>query len=212
MVLSAPLDRIKKKLTEAGFLNIDRGITRVSWLNLEVRQIIHLANSIIRGYENYYSFVLNKGPCCAFIYHIIKDVVLRTLANKLSLGTRAKVIKKYGPDLKIFDYQKRDNDNRPKLITSMYKPSYRINLWDFKTGEINTNIKPLYAPDLSLANLDNLTCTMCGSNHKVEMHHIRALKDIKQKKHTLDYLMIKNKRKQIPVCRVCHMSYHKKSV
>lgn len=40
------------------------------------------------------------------------------------------------------------------------------------------------------------------------MHHIRAMKDIKLKKGTLDYLMQKRNRKQIPVCRDCHMAHH----
>jgi len=40
------------------------------------------------------------------------------------------------------------------------------------------------------------------------MHHIREMKDIKHKTSTLDYLMAKRNRKQIPVCRDCHMKYH----
>jgi hypothetical protein len=42
----------------------------------------------------------------------------------------------------------------------MYKPSYKINLWDFKTELGNSNLKALYAKDLSLANLDNLVCAI----------------------------------------------------
>jgi len=207
LVLRAPMKRIAKKLNEAGYMNNHRGITRVSWLSLEVRQIINLANSIIRGYENYYSFVLNKGQLCSYIYYIVRDVTLRTLAHKLNLGTRAAVLKKYGPDLAVYDQEKRDENNKPSLITKMYKPSYRINLWDFK-GSVNTNIKALYASEFSLANLDKLICSICKSDYKIEMHHIREMKDIKHKHGTLDYLMAKRNRKQIPVCRDCHMKYH----
>jgi group II intron reverse transcriptase/maturase len=208
IVLNAPMDRIYKKLKEAGFMLNHRGRTRVSWQHLEIRQIITLANSIIRGYENYYSFVLNKGKLCSYVYYIIKDTVLRTLASKLSLSSRAKVIKKFGPYISLFDQNKRDENNKPTLVTKLYKPSYRINLWDFKSNAVNTNIKALYASDLSLARLDNLICVVCGSGHKVEMHHIRAMKDIKHKKGTLEYLMSKRRRKQIPVCRDCHMAHH----
>ena len=208
ITLNAPMDRIYKKLREAGFMSNHRGRTRVSWLSLEVRQIITLANSIIRGYENYYSFVLNKGQLCSYIYYIIKDTVLRTLANKLSLSSRAKVIQKFGPDISLFDQNKRDKENKPTLVTKLYKPSYQLNLWDFKSRVFDTNIKALFASDLSLAELDNLLRTVCGSAHKVEMHHIRAMKDIKHKKGTLDYLMAKRYRKQIPVCRDCHMAHH----
>ena len=208
IALKAPMDRIYKKLREAGLMLNHRGRTRVSWLSLEVRQIITLANSIIRGYENYYSFVLNKGQLCSYIYYIIKDTVLRTLASKLSLGTRAKVIKKFGPDISLFDLNKRDKDKKPTLVTKLYKPSYQLNLWDFKSKVLDTNIKALFASDLSLAKLDNLPCAVCGSTYKIEMHHIRAMKDIKHKKGTLNYLMAKRYRKQIPVCRDCHMAHH----
>lgn len=211
LILNAPMDRIYRKLSEAGFMTNHRGKSRITWLSLEVRQIINLANSIIRGYENYYSFVLNKGKLCTYLYHIIKDMVLRTLAHKLSLNTRATVIKKFGSDISLYDQNKRDVDNKPTLITKLYKPSYRINLWDFKTGSVDTNINSLYATNLSLAMLDGLVCSVCGSDYKTEglrQHHIRSMKDIKGKKGTLAYLMAKRNRKQIPVCRNCHMFHH----
>jgi nicotine oxidoreductase len=203
LVLNAPMDRIYQKLSEAGFMSNHRGKSRITWLSLEVRQIINLANSIIRGYENYYSFVLNKGKLCSYIYHIIKDMILKTLAHKLSLKTRAKVIQKFGPEISLHDQNKaggRDVNNKPTLITKLYKPSYRINLWDFKTNLVDPNIKSLYATNLSLAKLDGLVCTVCGSDYKIEMHHICAMKDIKNKKGTLEYLMAKRNRKKLPVC------------
>jgi nicotine oxidoreductase len=208
LVLSAPMKIIYKKLKEAGFMSNHRGVTRVTWLSLETRQIINLANSIVRGYENYYSFALNKGQLCAYVYFIIRDAVLRTLAHKLSLKTRAQVIKKFGPSIALYDQNNRDEYNKPTLSTKLYKPSYRINLWDFKGSIVNTNIKALYATGLSLANLDKLNCSLCGSDYKIELHHIREMKDIKHKTNTLDYLMAKRNRKQIPVCRDCHMKYH----
>ena len=207
LVLNAPMKRIAKKLSDNGYMNNHRGVTRVSWLSLEVRQIIHLANSIIRGYENYYSFALNKGKLCTYVYYIIRDVTLRTLAHKLSMGTRAAVIQKYGTDIALYDQNNRDENNKPSLIAKLYKPSYRINLWDFKSS-VNTNIKALYATGLSLAKLDKLICSICKSDFKVEMHHIREMKNIKHKHGTLDYLMAKRNRKQIPVCRDCHMKHH----
>jgi group II intron reverse transcriptase/maturase len=208
LVLRTPMDRVYAKLRETGFMKNHLGVTRVTWLHLEVRQIIQLANSIIRGYENYYSFVHNKGHLCTYIYYIIRDVVLRTLANKLSLKTRAKVISKYGSEIKVFDQENRDSNNKPTLKTKLYKPSYRLNVWDFRIKSIKSNIIGLYAKDLSLARLDNLVCIICNSDYKVEMHHIRMMKDLKHIKGTLDYLMIKAKRKQIPLCRSCHMAYH----
>jgi group II intron reverse transcriptase/maturase len=161
LVLSAPMKRIYKKLQEAGFMSNHRGVTRVTWLSLETRQIINLANSIVRGYENYYSFALNKGQLCTYVYFILRDAVLITLAHKLSLKTRAQVIKKFGPSIALYDQNNRDENNKPTLSIKLHKPSYRINLWDFKGSHVNTNIKALYATGLSLANLDKLNCSLC---------------------------------------------------
>ena len=144
------MDIIYKKLKEDGFMLNHRGRTRVSWLSLEVRQIIALANFILRGYENYYSFALNKAKLCSYVYYIIKDTVLRTLASKLSLSTRAKGIKKFGPSISLFDQNNRDEYNKPTLVTKLYKPTNKINLWDFKTKVVDTNIKALYSSDMSL--------------------------------------------------------------
>lgn len=52
---------------------------------------------------------------------------------------------------------------------------------------------------------------MCGSEYRVEMHHVRFLKDLNPNlKNALDKLMASRKRKQIPLCRECHMEKHRK--
>nr|AJF36691.1 hypothetical protein [Klebsormidium flaccidum] len=53
-------------------------------------------------------------------------------------------------------------------------------------------------------------CVLCGSDQDVEMHHVRALKDLKkQKKSALEIHMISIARKQLPLCRRCHLRAHK---
>ena len=60
----------------------------------------------------------------------------------------------------------------------------------------------------SLATLDNLECNVCGSKTNVEMHHVRQLKDLNPKLDMMDKLMASRKRKQIPLCRICHVDKH----
>lgn len=214
LVLSAPMSKIKSKLAKAGFLWNHKGALtgrdRTSWVTLRPEQIIILANSIIRGYLNYYSFVYNRGKLVSFIFYIIRDVVLRTMAHKYNLITRAHVYKKFGNDLTILDATKRDKNNKPKVLAKMYKPdTYKQNLWDFKIRNIDTTIPALYSENISFSSILGLACIICGSKHKVEMHHIRMMKDLKPIYGSLDYLMAKRKRKQIPLCRDCHMKHHK---
>ena len=65
----------------------------------------------------------------------------------------------------------------------------------------------LYAETLSKASLSNLKCAVCDSYYRVEMHHIRRLKDLNPKLNKVEALMAKKRRKQIPLCRACHMKH-----
>jgi len=91
------------------------------------------------------------------------------------------------------------------------KPKYTKNTWDFKVGQIKTELKALYTSGISNASLDGLECSKCGSIDQIEMHHVRKLSDLDPKLSEMDRLMIKIKRKQIPLCRTCHMEQHRLS-
>ena len=58
----------------------------------------------------------------------------------------------------------------------------------------------------------NDTCEICGAKEKVEMHHIRKLKDLNKKgKRAMPLgmkIMITRKRKSIPLCKRCHEDVH----
>lgn len=51
-------------------------------------------------------------------------------------------------------------------------------------------------------------CAICGSHVDVQMHHVRALKDIVKSKSIIHKYMIAIERKQIPVCRKHHLELH----
>ena len=83
--------------------------------------------------------------------------------------------------------------------------NFKINSYNNETnGIINT----LYALSKSKARLYNLVCSACGSNQFVEMHHIRAMKDLNPKLSHIDKIMVRMNRKQIPLCRKCHVIRH----
>jgi hypothetical protein len=83
-----------------------------------------------------------------------------------------------------------------------------MDVWDFKVNA-DPQVITLYTKGLkSLARLENILCKSCGSNYKVEMHHIRALKDLNPKLRAMDKIMASIKRKQIPLCRECHLKLH----
>lgn len=113
----------------------------------------------------------------------------------------AKAHEEFGKDLST-TYEIAPN----KLKTyGFLAPSHKITL-KFLTSDTPV-IKALYG-SVSLASLDGLSCSVCGSDYRVEMHHVRHMKDLNPKMGTVDKLMIRQNRKQLPLCRECHMSYH----
>lgn len=53
----------------------------------------------------------------------------------------------------------------------------------------------------------SMPCSICGSYEKVEVHHIRAIRKTPYYKfiNYLDMIMSHKNRKQIPICRTCHI-------
>jgi nicotine oxidoreductase len=178
LLLTAPLANIKKKLSLAGFVKNNKGVSRVNWTPLTLRQIIHSYNYLLYGYSNYYSFIINRGKVMSWLFYVMRDSAARTIAHKLSLGRRVKVYKKFGTMLSVLDYEKRQKDSKPTKIAQLFKPSYKINAWDFSVAPLYLDITHFYANHVSLANLDNLKCTVCHSSYRIEMHHVRMMKDL----------------------------------
>lgn len=162
---------------------------------MEHDQIIMLYNSVMRGYLNYYNFVHNYGRLVSFVEYILKQSCAKLLATKFSLKTLAQVYKKFGGRM-----------TGPKG-NSLFKPNYKISL-KFLTKS-SPVIGAMYQAK-STATLDNLQCKVCGSDYRVEMHHVRAMKDLNPKLSYMDRLMVRTNRKRIPLCRTCHMMKHRR--
>jgi len=196
--LEAPLARIRKKLTEAGFIKHEQPSPKTLWLYNPKDEIITLYNSVYRGFDNYYGFILNYGRIMSWIHSTLKCSCAKLLAAKFGLHSQAKVFKKFGKDLKGSDK------------VGFIKPHYSIDAWRFKVGEGVDIIKNFYTDSISAASLYNLKCSICESQHRVEMHHIRALKDLKPNIRVSDAnpFGVWKRRKQIPVCRACHLKIH----
>lgn len=99
--LEAPMSRILNKLENAGFISSGLSIPKMVWLPLEHRQIIHMYNSVFRGYLNYYSFVHNYPRLVSRLGLILRQSCAKLLATKFSLGTMSKVYNKFGRNLSV---------------------------------------------------------------------------------------------------------------
>jgi group II intron reverse transcriptase/maturase len=123
--MTAPIARIIKKLTDTGFIVKNEPAPRFLWLHYNHDQIIHLYNSVMRGFLNYYSFAHNYSRLVSLLNHILKQSAAKLLAAKFKLGTRAKVFAKFGLNL-----------TSPKKISFM-QPNYNGKYLDFKVSKVN---------------------------------------------------------------------------
>lgn len=199
IVLSAPLDRIYKKLSEAKFMDMasKSSLPRFLWLHEDKDTIITLYNSVLRGYLNYYSFTNNYARLAASLEWILKNSCMKLLAAKFKLRRITSVLKEYGKDLKGKDQR------------AFFKPPYTTNVWDFKVST-SPKLSSLFTSGISAASLNNLRCVKCDSDIQVEMHHVKMLENLNPKLSEIDRIMARKRRKQIPLCRICHMDHHTK--
>nr|UEX92783.1 hypothetical protein [Ophiocordyceps lanpingensis] len=192
----APIDRIVKKLQTNGFLVNNMPAPRFLWLQCCKDEIILLYNSVYRGITNYYRFTHNFNELSSRVHYILKSSCAKLLAAKFTLKNQAHVFKKFGKELVGSD--------KHKFVKALYgiKPS----AFKKETGDVQLRIT---APGISKATLENLACSVCSSEYRVEMHHVRMMKDLNPKARYVDKIMAKRNRKQIPLCRNCHLKHHK---
>jgi group II intron reverse transcriptase/maturase len=143
--MTAPIAIIKKKLKDTGFIVKNEPAPRFLWLHNNHDQIIHLYNSVMRGFLNYYSFAHNYSRLVSLLNHILKQSAAKLLAAKFKLGTRAKVYAKFGKNL-----------TSPNNISFM-QPNYNGKNLDFKVSKVNPhkieNLQGLYTKSKSIASL-----------------------------------------------------------
>jgi len=194
----APFDRILNKLNTAGFCKGVEPKPKFILMFNTKDQIIHIHNSILKGILNYYSFVHNYGKLVGLVNNIIKGSCAMLLAAKFKLKSQSAVYDKYGKDLK-------GNDN-----IAFIQVKYKMNPWKFNIKENLDIVSGLFTLSKSIASLKDLKCELCGSDYRVEMYHIRKMTDLNYTVSYVDKLMGKALRKQIRLCRSCHMKHHHK--
>jgi hypothetical protein len=145
----------------------------------------------------YYSFAQNLNKLSSRLHFILLSSCAKLLASKFTLRTQAAVFKKFGKSLKGGDKQ------------AFAPAKYGTNPWNFKVKEVNHLLR-INAAGISRASLEGLVCSKCKSDYRVEMQHVRMMKDLNPKANAIDKIMAGKNRKQIPLCRQCHMEHHSK--
>lgn len=203
--INAPVDSLVRKLAINGFCDKSgKPLAKIAWVNDDIHNIMNKYNSIFLGFINYYSFVDNFARL-GRIQYILQHSLAKTLCNKLRIRSRFKLFSKYGPTLK---WTTTVND-RTKTSEFKLRPSNKGWVRKNKNFLINPvlDLFAIYYKRYTKSSLNN-PCAICNSHLNVEMHHVRHIRKLNKRLSDFTALMAKINRKQLPVCRSCHMEIH----
>ena len=166
-----------------------------------------------RGLVNYYRMAYNLHTLSKLKW-VMEQSLTKTLASKYKMSVR-KVYKKYKADLDVEGRTYKGlqvtimrEGKKPLVATWGGVPL----IWDV-TAPIGEELKP-YAWKRSELEQRLLaqTCEQCGATRmtdRIEVHHIRALKDLEKypgrEKPQWVRIMAARQRKTLVLCRTCHM-------
>jgi group II intron reverse transcriptase/maturase len=177
--------------------------------------IVTQYQSVYRGVVNFYRMAHNLRDV-AHLHGIMQHSLTRTLAAKLRISVpdvyrryRVQIlgedgIRRVGLEVRIA------REGKPPLIAQWGGISLAWN--------IDTTLDDRFLP-FRFANTTEIvqrlladTCELCGSRDRIQVHHIRALKDLKRKgrpdKPLWVTVMAARRRKTLVVCHQCHMDIH----
>ena len=158
----------------------------------------------MQGIANYYSFADNRARL-QFIQYILLHSCAKLFGRKLNLNSRSVVFNKFKSNLQIKAPVSDTTNSKTKIYSFKLAKSFKA------TGKFLINppepLDTVYYNLRTRSKLDNETsCSICGSNENIEMHHIKALRG-KKTDNFMNVLRAMN-RKQIPVCSICHDKIH----
>jgi hypothetical protein len=209
--------RIPARLIEekcALYMKNDKPIHRPELINDDNFTIINIFQSEFRGYVQFYSLAQNIA-WLRKLQWIMSTSLMKTLACKHKTSVN-KICAKYFKTVKLPQGLRKcveitvTVEGKKPLIARFggiqLKRNLRATIEDLpaqrKPAFRNELIKRLFADE----------CEICGAKGNIEVHHIRALKDLKVKgrkeKPQWMQIMSARKRKTLMVCSQCHDAIH----
>lgn len=175
--------------------------------------IVSQYQSEYRGIVQYYRMAYNLHTLSKLKY-VTEVSLVKTLASKYRT-TCTKIYRQYGTMIKTDEGDRKvilvKHNRAPKepLVTYFGGISLKWNKW----VNINQQLtEPIWSHRSELVQrLKAQLCELCGSQNKIEVHHIRKLADIKRKDATKaewQKKIIARQRKTLVVCQECHGNIH----
>ena len=208
--LYVPKEKWEGKLKELGVLEITKegqwkGKARPQLQHNDDIEILMQYNAEISGLYNYYRLANNASVMHKFCY-IMEQSMLKTFASKYRTRV-SKIWNRFSQDGRFrIKYETKKGVKYGYFIDKVFVKNQTIKKQDSNIDKLPTTEK--FTARTSLVDrLKAEKCEWCGSNDKLEMHHVRKLKDLKGKalweKH-----MIERQRKTMALCASCHVKLH----
>lgn len=222
--LLVPGDVIQEKLKP--FVRNGKAVHHNARINAPLLDVLAQYNAEIRGLYNYYCLATDVSTKIGKYRYYHYYSLLKTVARKETTSI-AHILSKYGVDVKL-----KQKSGTRKIFGVSYQTKEGPKTLTYFNESIKKKDKPLEGNaaqgiiEVTLPQrhqiIDRLNaneCELCGyqssDGSKFEVHHIRKLKDIKQKyskrgDHVPNWVlaMCSLRRKTLVVCKPCHDSIH----
>ncbi len=206
--LLVPHDKVISFAKEYGNTQTWRGTHRSKLLRLSELEILMTYNAEVRGFLGYYTLADNFTDATQRLLYLTTGSFFCTLANKRR-STFNKVLQslKKGPNTYAVPLMKNGKAMREYFLVSSTQ--------SFKKGALDQKSQPDQKPNTQMyRNRTELgqrllaeQCEWCGSQGRVEVHHVRKLADLKGKE-KWEQEMIQRQRKTMVLCVKCHHELH----
>jgi group II intron reverse transcriptase/maturase len=204
MRLWAPKDRLLAKLAEERFIKFKNhkpfALSKRSYVHLDPDEIVRRYNAIKRGLFNYYKPVMNLSVL-RHIDYLLRLSLAKTLAHKYRTSMKQQ-FQKRGKSLTV------KKEVKGQIWTvSYWEQDLQRNMFAFSTNPRELDSLFVRFQKTTKSKL-GLPCCICGSESS-DMHHLRHLrKGGKTVVKGFNRIMARINRKQIPVCKPCHVAIH----
>ena len=204
-------------ITEKGKRYRKRGrpMHRYEFVNQSVVDIVNHYESEFRGVANFYRMAHNLGQLSR-LRGVMQRSLTMTLAHKFQITVaqvyrrcRAYIRDEYGNRKSVLEVRV-EREGKPPLIARWGAVSLR---WRIETT-IDDRLAPYRAINATelVQRLLAEKCELCGSEESIEVHHVRALRDLNRKGRSerplWARLMAARRRKTLVLCRRCHVDLH----
>lgn len=206
--LKVPAEVLQSK--RKPYLSHDKPIHRTERIEDSVYDIVVAYQQEYRGVVEYYRLAYNLHRLDRLKW-IMEQSLTKTLAAKLGISV-SQVFKRYGTIIQT--------PNGPykglEVIVEREGKKPLVARWGGISLKRNIDAVLDDAPPPAWVSRTELeqrlladTCELCGSHDRIQVHHIRALRDLKQRgrqpKPDWVKLMAARRRKTLVLCHTCHM-------